>query len=75
MLVVAATPQHALAWGDDGHKIVALIAEHYLSPDVRNTVNALLAQHNAAPTCAKSMPLAKACTRPRRSSIRSANVQ
>jgi hypothetical protein len=37
-------PQHAFAWGDDGHKVVALIAEHYLTPDVRNTVSALLAQ-------------------------------
>ena len=37
-------PQFAFAWGDDGHKIVALIAEHYLTPDARNTVTALLAQ-------------------------------
>jgi hypothetical protein len=37
-------PQHALAWGDDGHKVVALIADHYLTPEVRNTVGALLAQ-------------------------------
>ena len=47
-IVVAFTlllcPQFAFAWGDDGHKVVALIAEHYLTPDVRNTVNALLAQ-------------------------------
>jgi len=37
-------PQFAFAWGDDGHKVVALIAEHYLTPEARNTVNALLAQ-------------------------------
>jgi hypothetical protein len=37
-------PQSAFAWGDDGHKVVALIADHYLTPDVRNTVEALLAQ-------------------------------
>jgi hypothetical protein len=37
-------PQYAHAWGDEGHKVVALIAEHYLTPDVRDTVNALLAQ-------------------------------
>jgi hypothetical protein len=40
-IVVALTlslfPQLAFAWGDDGHKVVALIAEHYLTPDVRNT--------------------------------------
>jgi S1/P1 Nuclease len=37
-------PQYAFAWGDEGHKAVALIAEHYLTPDVRNTVAAMLAQ-------------------------------
>jgi hypothetical protein len=37
-------PQLAFGWGDDGHKVVALIAEHYLTADVRNTVTALLAQ-------------------------------
>ena len=36
-------PQQALAWGDDGHKVVALIAEHYLTPDVRRTVTSMLA--------------------------------
>jgi hypothetical protein len=43
-LTLLLIPQFAFAWGDDGHKVVALIAEHYLTPDVRNTVNALLAQ-------------------------------
>jgi hypothetical protein len=43
-LFLLLTPQFAFAWGDDGHKVVALIAEHYLTPDVRNTVAALLAQ-------------------------------
>ena len=42
--IVVTVTQHAFAWGDDGHKVVALIAEHYLAPDVRNTVAALLAQ-------------------------------
>jgi hypothetical protein len=37
-------PQYAHAWGDDGHKVVALIAQHYLTPDTRRTVDALLAQ-------------------------------
>jgi hypothetical protein len=36
------TPQ-ALAWGDEGHIIVAVIAEHYLAPPVRERVHALLA--------------------------------
>ena len=34
-LLVAAVltdPQPANAWGDEGHKVIALIAEHYLDP-------------------------------------------
>lgn len=34
----------ALAWGDEGHEIVGLIAEHYLAPAVRQKVAAILAQ-------------------------------
>jgi hypothetical protein len=34
----------ALAWGDEGHEIVGLIAEHYLTPTVRQKVDAILAQ-------------------------------
>src|SRR5215831_14132141 len=33
----------ALAWGDEGHEVVALIAQSFLEPDVRRRVNALLA--------------------------------
>jgi hypothetical protein len=36
-------PQFAFAWGDDGHKTVALIAERYLTDDALRAVNALLA--------------------------------
>jgi S1/P1 Nuclease len=36
-------PQQAAAWGDDGHKVVALIAEHYLTPAAKRQVDALLA--------------------------------
>jgi hypothetical protein len=36
-------PRGALAWGDDGHKVVALIAQSFLAADVRKRVNALLA--------------------------------
>jgi hypothetical protein len=32
MMPITALPQQAAAWGDDGHKVVALIAEHYLTP-------------------------------------------
>jgi nuclease S1 len=35
-------PDGVQAWGDEGHEIVALIADHYLQPDVRGRVNLLL---------------------------------
>jgi hypothetical protein len=38
-----AQPRTALAWGDDGHRVVALIAQSFLQADVRKRVNALLA--------------------------------
>ncbi len=37
-----AQPRAALAWGDEGHEVVALIAGHFLEPDIRRQVNALL---------------------------------
>jgi len=37
-----AQPRAALAWGDDGDKVVALIAQSFLEKDVRKRVNALL---------------------------------
>jgi hypothetical protein len=40
---LAASPAKVTAWGDDGHKAVALIAEHYLMPDAKRQVDALLA--------------------------------
>jgi hypothetical protein len=36
-------PRPALAWGDEGHEVVALVAQAFLEPDVRKRVNALLA--------------------------------
>jgi hypothetical protein len=43
-LALGALPcAEARAWGDEGHEIVGLIAAHYLDPDVRDRVNALLA--------------------------------
>lgn len=33
----------ALAWGDEGHEVIALVAEHELEPKVRARVRALLA--------------------------------
>lgn len=44
LLIVALTNPHpATAWGDEGHKVIALIAEHYLDPTVRTRVATLLA--------------------------------
>jgi hypothetical protein len=39
----AAVPHPAFAWGDKGHEIIALIAEHYLDPAARTKVVRLLA--------------------------------
>jgi hypothetical protein len=39
----ALTPQPALSWGDEGHEVVALVAQAFLDPDVRSKVNGLLA--------------------------------
>jgi hypothetical protein len=36
-------PRSALAWGDEGHEVVALVAQSFLNPDVRKRVSALLA--------------------------------
>jgi|GEM_PF-1813005 hypothetical protein len=41
--IAATAPRPALAWGDEAHEIVALVAEHYLDPAVHDQVMALLA--------------------------------
>ena len=38
-----AFPQSAWSWGDTGHKVVALIATHYLPPPLMARINAMLA--------------------------------
>jgi S1/P1 Nuclease len=44
LLAVTVTSQHpAFAWGDEGHKVVALIAEHYLDAVARAKLTKLLA--------------------------------
>ena len=40
-LCCVTTPAHA--WGDEGHEVVALIAQHYLDPAVARKVNTILA--------------------------------
>ena len=39
----ALLPAKAFAWDEEGHKIVALIADHYLDPAVKRKVDAMLA--------------------------------
>ena len=43
-LMILLRPATGHCWGDEGHEIVGLIAEHYLEPAVRIRVIALLAQ-------------------------------
>ena len=41
--IALTAPQPALAWGDEAHEIVALLADHYLDPAVHDQVAAMLA--------------------------------
>ena len=41
--LIAGLPREAAAWGDEGHEIIALVADHFLEPAVRQRVAALLA--------------------------------
>jgi hypothetical protein len=36
-------PRPALAWGDEGHEIIALVAERFLEPAVREKIVAMIA--------------------------------
>ena len=49
-------PNAAFAWGDDGHRIVGLIAESYLDPAVRAQVDAMLAGDATGLTPSKAIP-------------------
>jgi len=42
-LVLCDIPRPAYSWGDEGHEVIGLIADHYLDPAVRAKVNAILA--------------------------------
>jgi hypothetical protein len=50
----AATDQ-ALAWGDQGHEIIALVADHFLEPAVRDTIEGLLAGDRSGLTPSKDI--------------------
>lgn len=43
MAVLTLTAGHCRAWGEEGHRVVGLIAEHYLTPATRQRVAATLA--------------------------------
>jgi hypothetical protein len=43
LLALYSVPTAVYAWGDEGHEVVALIADHYLQPAVRTKVNSILA--------------------------------
>lgn len=49
----------AFAWGDEGHEVIGLIAEHYLQPAVRARVLALLRQDD---TGLVALDIAHECT-------------
>src|SRR2546427_8269989 len=42
VLFLVTTPHRACAWGDDGHKTIALIAERFLEPAVKTKITAML---------------------------------
>jgi nuclease S1 len=48
LLTLAVQGHRAMAWGSDGHKIVAMLAEAQLSPVARKEVERLLAQEPGA---------------------------
>ena len=43
LILSLAQGRPALAWGDEGHQIIALVAQSFMEPDVRKRVTALLA--------------------------------
>jgi hypothetical protein len=43
MLPLCCVTPPARAWGDEGHEVIGLIADHYLEPAVRTKVNSILA--------------------------------
>ena len=43
-IIMTGNAQPAAAWGDEGHKVVALVADHFLDPAVRQKVQSILAE-------------------------------
>ena len=46
--VIVATPSPALAWGKEGHRVVAAIADNYLGPKTRGAVRHILGSETLA---------------------------
>jgi hypothetical protein len=42
VLLLMIAPHRAFAWGDDGHKTIAILAEQYLEPSVKTKIAAML---------------------------------
>jgi hypothetical protein len=42
ILLLTIASHRAYAWGDDGHKAIALIAQNYLEPAVKTKIDAML---------------------------------
>src|SRR5258708_36794504 len=49
-LVISVCPATGYCWGNEGHEIVALVADHYLKSGVRAKVAALLARDSSGLT-------------------------
>jgi hypothetical protein len=43
VVIMVLLPRSALAWGDEGHRIIALIADQFLTTNVREKIGVLLA--------------------------------
>jgi hypothetical protein len=63
--VLAALPQQASAWGDEGHKVVALIVAHYLTSTARKQVDAMLATDTDLLTTSPARPAMRSRSRGR----------
>jgi hypothetical protein len=50
VLTFAMRASDVLAWGDQGHQVIGIIAEHYLEPKVRDKVRAMLRQDDSGLT-------------------------
>ncbi len=48
-------PAAAFAWGDEGHQVIGLIAERYIAPATRATIDALLETDASGLTAGRSM--------------------